>query len=316
MYSLFQSPAPSLAPPAGYNAESGDKVEEILRNREKDIMRQMIGSQAASIIFQNVDYMETGKVTWDDFTNYVVKGFQSTQFHNEETIRPYIPIRSINTSHCRDLSKIFQIEDIGEHGSLVVTEQGSRSFKIFTPNQLTDLHTLKPSMWTEVKGHGGDVLSVGHIPELAYLATSSTDCTIQFWDTNTYQMCQRLPVPAPILTTEWSPSYTSSSTAPLQSGLSNEVAGILFAGGLKNPRTGKVTITGYDPIKNFDVVAQMNMHTDTILDLYSIPTLHTLVSCGMDSRICLWDLQTSQFKKTLIGHTKGVLDIDYSAEHR
>ena len=61
---------------------------------------------------------------------------------------------------------------------------------------------------------------------------------------------------------------------------------------------------------------QMNKHTDTILDLYSIPSLHTLVSCGMDSKICMWDLHSGQFKKTLTGHTKGVLDIDYSQDHR
>ena len=162
---------------------------------------------------------------------------------------------------------------------------------------------MKPASWREVKGHDGDVLSISHIPELGYLATSGTDCTMQFWDTQDLKLCQKMPTNIPVLTQEWHPTSNSSG-------------GVLFTAGLMNPRTGKVTITAYDPMRDFKSVMQLNKHTDTILDLYSIPTLHTLVSCGMDSNICLWDLHTGQFKKTLTGHTKGVLDIDYSVDHR
>ena len=98
---------------------------------------------------------------------------------------------------------------------------------------------MRPSAWREVKGHDGDVLSVSHIPELGYLATTSTDCTIQFWDTQEFKMCQRLPTTVPILTTEWHPTSNSSG-------------GVLFAGGLLNPKTNKVTITAYDPMRNFN----------------------------------------------------------------
>ena len=306
---------PTVAPPGQSNPLIDDedeqqKLEMMLKINERRLKMEALNSQAASLLFSNVDYKEKGEVTWDEFTSYIVEGFQDTVVSKEETLRPYLPTNQLNTSYNKELSKIFEIDEIGEHGSLVITEQASRSFKIFTPDKFEDLNTLRPSMWTEVKGHDGDVLSVGHIPELGYLVTSSTDCTIQFWDEQDYHLCQRLPVPAPILTTEWAPSYKNNK------GFGGGGAGVLFPGGLKNPRTGLNTITGYDPSKSFTPVTSMNMHTDTILDLYSIPSLHTLVSCGMDAKICMWDLQTSQFKKTLIGHTKGVLDIDYSQDYR
>jgi len=150
------------------------------------------------------------------------------------------------------------------------------------------------------------VLAVDHLEELGYLISSSTDCSINFWDLDDWSLKQRLPVPVPQLTMEWHPTGGN---------LESESNGILFTGGVMNPKTGKVTISGYDPL-SFKTMAQMNMHTDAILDLHSIPSLHTLVSCGMDSKICLWDLHTQQHKKTLLGHTKGVMDIDYSPDHR
>ena len=58
-----------------------------------------------------------------------------------------------------------------------------------------------------------------------------------------------------------------------------------------------MSITGYNP-QTFQTMCQMSKHTDTILDLHSIPALHTLVSCGMDSQICLWDLHTQQYVRS------------------
>ena len=95
--------------------------------------------------------MDQGKVSWQDFTDYVVKGFQYTETERLDDIRPYFPTHRINTSYKKSMSKIFQIEDIGEHGSLMVTEHGSRSFKICTPETFSELHTMRPSSWREVK---------------------------------------------------------------------------------------------------------------------------------------------------------------------
>ena len=217
---------PTVAPP-GSTDDQGEqeKLEMILKANERRLNLEAQNSQAASLLFSSLDYREKGSVTWDEFTSYVVEGFQGTVVSKEANISPYIPTHRINTSYNRELNKIFQIDDIGDHGSLVLTEQGSRSFKIFTPDKFEDLHTLRPSMWTEVKGHDGDVLSVGHIPELGYIATTSTDCTIQFWDEQSYHLCQRLPVPAPILTTEWAPSYERGGT------FGGGGAGVLFTGG-------------------------------------------------------------------------------------
>ncbi|GMH54115.1 hypothetical protein TL16_g01610 [Triparma laevis f. inornata] len=296
---------PTVVPPSGPGDPSASTVEMemMLKNNERKLKQEAMNSQKASLIYKQVDLLENGMVSWNDFTNYIVKGFQYTEVDTLDQIRPYFPTTKINTSYKTPMSKIFQIEDIGEHGSLVLTETGSKSFKICTPKSFSELHEMKPSFWKEVKGHDGDVLSISHIPELGYLATSGTDCTMQFWDTQELKLCQKMPTNVPVLTQEWQPT-------------SNNSGGVLFTAGLMNPRTNKVTITAYDPMKSFKCVMQLNKHTDTILDLYSIPTLHTLVSCGMDSNICLWDLHTGQFKKTLTGHTKGVLDIDYSHEHR
>jgi len=282
---------------------------------QADLMqRQAANAQKASTIFRSVDLRDTGLVSWKDFTDYVVSSFQYTEMERVETIAAYQPTQRINTSYNKEMERIFKIDDIGPNGSLVITEKGTKSFKIVTPDNFKDLHTLRPSKWKEIKGHQGDILAVDHMPEFGYLVTSSTDCTINFWDTNHFKLCQRMPVRTPQLTTEWFPT-TATSRRSNQDSRSAQPTGILFTAGLKDPKTNQVTITGYNPA-TFQIMSQMNEHTDTILDLHSIPALHTLVSCGMDSKICLWDLHTQQYKKTLIGHTKGVLDIDYSHDHR
>ena len=85
-----------------------------------------MNSQKASLIYKQVDLLEKGAITWNDFTNYIVKGFQYTETDTLDQIRPYFPTTKINTSYKKPMSKIFQIEDIGEHGSLVLTETGSK----------------------------------------------------------------------------------------------------------------------------------------------------------------------------------------------
>ena len=200
---------------------------ERLAIREADI------ADKVSNIFRKVDVKENNEISWIDFTNYVVSSYQSTEVGMVDKIRPYISTNTINTSHNHEIDRIFKI-DHGPAGSLVVTERGSYSFKICTPENISDLHSMRVNKWRNISAHNGEVLAVDHLPEFGYLATSSTDCSINFWDLNDFTLKQRLPVSVPQLTMEWHPNGSGL--------LERENNGILFTAGMMNPKTNKVTI--------------------------------------------------------------------------
>ena len=54
-------------------------------------------------------------------------------------------------------------------------------------------------------------------------------------------------------------------------------------------------------------------HETAIMDLLPIHDQGILVSAGLDSKICLWDLGTLEGKMTLVGHTFGVYSLDWYA---
>jgi hypothetical protein len=215
-----------------------DKMAELQQTQAEN-------AQRASSIFSSVDLRDKGMVSWQDFTSYVVNSFQYTEIERVDGIANYVPTHRINTSYDKEIDRIFKIDDIGEHGSLVITEKGSKSFKIATPDSFSELHTMRPSKWTEIKGHQGDILAVDHLSEFGYIVTSSTDCTINFWETDNYKLCQRLPVPVPQLTMEWFPTTSTSRPQPRQgSGTGGHTqpnaAGVLFTAGMMDPKTQKV----------------------------------------------------------------------------
>lgn len=55
-------------------------------------------------------------------------------------------------------------------------------------------------------------------------------------------------------------------------------------------------------------------HEGPILDLLPIPEQGILVSCGIDAKICLWNLKNLEGKHTLVGHQLGVYSLDWYSD--
>ena len=89
-------------------------------------LRSALRSAAqASSLFRKVDVQEKNEISWYDFTDYVVDGFQYTDLEKVDSIRPYMATHTVNTSYNREIDRLFKI-DHGPAGSLVVTERGSK----------------------------------------------------------------------------------------------------------------------------------------------------------------------------------------------
>jgi WD40 repeat protein len=57
-------------------------------------------------------------------------------------------------------------------------------------------------------------------------------------------------------------------------------------------------------------------HTDMVTSLVLIPNTPMLISGSLDASLTTWDIYTGTKQRDLRGHTKGVLAMAYSHEHR
>lgn len=84
---------------------------------------------------------------------------------------------------------------------------------------------------------------------------------------------------------------------------------VLYSGGANG------NIYAWD-IKQRNLLATINAHSDIVMKLLVLKKLNTLVSASLDTTIRIWDVYTHQQIMKLEGHKKGVFNLDYNAEYR
>ena len=143
-----------------------------------------------------------------------------------------------------------------------------------------------------MSGHHGVVLTAEYIDGPNYLATSSTDLTVKFWDCHTYNLRQQMPTTTVQTALLWNTQYQRLYSASIQ---------------------GVVSIWDIDNLK---LKHEMNGHTDTVMALHQIESLDIVASASLDGQIRLWDQSTMSMRSILSGHSKGVLSLAYKPTYR
>ena len=138
------------------------------------------------------------------------------------------------------------------------------------------------------------------------VATTTNNNQIYFWDSNNYIWRERINTSEIQLAIKWCGHNVNK----------------LFTGGVDT------VVHAYD-VQNFKEVCVNEGYTpgrkDTdnyhdpekgkIVDLLPIPDLGLIASAGLDYKICLWRMDTLTPKPALLGHTRGVLSLDWYAEN-
>ena len=144
-----------------------------------------------------------------------------------------------------------------------------------------------------VHGHDGVVLASEYITGQNYLATSSTDLTVKFWDCNSFTLRQQMPTPDVQTALLWNQPYQRLYSASIN--------GIVSVWDSKTLERKKV----------------LKGHKDVVMDLHAIESLDVVASASLDGTIRLWDQATmSDGKELTYQGAKGVLSLAYKPAYR
>lgn len=247
-------------------------------------------------LFKEIDVNGDETMEWEEFSNHIIElGLLRKDRTFRNVIKSYFPSEFVSDKekHENDIEKIYYFDSIK---NLIVLEKESPKFKVYNSNNC--------ELLCEINAHKGAILSAEILPEQNLIATSSNDLTINFWDTASFNLKQILSTPEIqlcIKNAQW-----NSTSNLLYTGGSDAIIHIYDANTLKE----KATLSGWNPFFKKDT--QQYGHAGPIGDILPIKFQSTLVTAGLDGKICLWDVPTHTFKKELQGHEKGVYSLDWA----
>eukprot|EP00753_Platysulcus_tardus_P010665 PLAT2945.1.p1 GENE.PLAT2945.1~~PLAT2945.1.p1 ORF type:complete len:1378 (-),score=547.64 PLAT2945.1:102-4235(-) len=266
---------------AGGSLELSAFVDVMLRSLGSPASGELMMTHKLVELFAQIDQNGSGRVAWEQFTMYMVEHSPVVE-HSSTRADAIVPYKTAgviyNTTH------IDRTVHMPALDRLIMLERGNRSFKVCHPQTCTVLK--------EVHGHSAMVLDAVYLSGRDFVATSSRDLSIRFWNPFDFSMHKRIVTPDAQICLAWSPTYSTLYSAG--------TTGVLHA---------------WD-MQNLGCKESRHVHTEAVMDLQVIPAMDMVASASLDERICLWDLATHTLRKTLHGHSKGVLSLSYVADHR
>lgn len=235
---------------------------------------------------------------WEEFSSHIIElGLLRKDRTFRNIIKNYYPSETIidKQKHENQIESVFYFDKF-----VITLEKDNNKYKVYNAQNCDFI--------CEVNAHKGALITAEHIPEEKMLATSSNDLTINFWDTSTFNIKQIVSTPEIQLCMKYANWHNHQR--------------VLYTGGSDaiihyyDTKTFKElgTLSGWNPFFKKD--SQQYGHAGPIGDILPIisSSQQTLVSAGLDGKICLWDIPSHTFKKELTGHQKGVYSLAWSED--
>eukprot|EP01116_Phalansterium_solitarium_P010330 TRINITY_DN2500_c0_g1_i5.p1 TRINITY_DN2500_c0_g1~~TRINITY_DN2500_c0_g1_i5.p1 ORF type:complete len:638 (-),score=220.96 TRINITY_DN2500_c0_g1_i5:18-1931(-) len=276
---------------AFFAAGGGVTVTQFVR-----IMKQVIPHKTSSEaevvarltdLFKEIDVDGDHEMTWDEFTNFVIKrGVEpidsTATVKRYQEMRPHFPVT---------FNSLAKLNYYGAIDKLVVCDNNKdRVIKLYKP-ETVNLQT-EYSLFKELRGHTGTVLNSAYIDSKRFLVTSALDSTMALWDVDANYRCRHMIQSGYAqMAMTWNTQYET-----------------LFSLDTR----GCVMI--WKPEK-WKEKQRFRGHTDMGTDLLFIPNSPLLCTASLDSTIIIWDVNVGK-QRQLEGHINGVFSLAYSLEHR
>lgn len=246
-------------------------------------------------LFRQIDVNGDETLEWEEFSNHIIElGMVRKDRTFLDAIKNYKPSKVVDKEkHDTEVEHMYFIPQL-KH--LLVMERDAKKFKVYNARTGKFIQCVPEKSGMS----GGAVIGADYISGRKLVATTANNNSINLWDANNYIFRERICTSEIQLTVKWC-----------------EQAQKLFTGGCD------AVIHAYDieKLKEIGVREGWNptkkekiSHEGPICDLLPIPDQGILVSAGLDSYICLWNLKNLEAKLLLVGHQFGVYSLDWDAD--
>ena len=140
-------------------------------------------------LFKQIDVNDDQTLEWEEFTNNIIeKGMIRKEGQFIDAIKSYLPsLIKDNEKHDTEIEYTYYIEKL-KH--LLVMERDSKRFKVYNARTGKWIQNVPEKN----KGSGGAVIAADYIEygNIKFVATTSNNNAINFWDVNGYMPRERI----------------------------------------------------------------------------------------------------------------------------
>ncbi|KAG2378384.1 hypothetical protein C9374_008527 [Naegleria lovaniensis] len=308
----------SLAEPPGNSMDddtgTGLTYTEYFQNSSEDERNLVLN---LCELFNEIDFAGEKYITWDDFMSYLLDAV-SDQTTKEDQIKEYgLSFASPGTEIDDAIKKVCYFENWDK----IVTCGKTKRCRIYEANDLSVVASLPD--------HDGAILHAEYLPgPYDLLVTSSADLSVRFWNASRLEFdleyMEQLDATQTAL--KFYPRNNILFSASRTGDLTYWIHGTPPNDYRKKTHLEKMVGIGntpkYQKQQNqnsskeiFYQSRRVNVHTDVITDMITLPNDNRLVTSSLDSTIKIFDIEKEVKVKEFLGHTKGVVSIAWKNEY-
>eukprot|EP00754_Rhynchopus_humris_P039151 Rhum_TRINITY_DN2185_c1_g1::Rhum_TRINITY_DN2185_c1_g1_i1::g.6223::m.6223 len=266
-------------------------------------------------LFHEIDYNGDTRVTWEEFTMFIIDNAVKGKYEADETIRKYVPTKA---------SKVPVGESAGGGGFAVAAEVRKLLYfagqdEIIKVSTFANQHKLKVISPQTLKGTRASprlphaVCSVDRIPDPDLLVASTAGMRVDFWDMSVPNVglgdvatvCDyHESAKESLMTLKKSVAVPETQLVVRYCQRYNK----LFSAS----RTGSLN---YWSMERLDIAMTLpKVHDEAILDLLVVD--QEAITASLDSSIKILNLERNVCTGKLKGHTQGVCTLAFSKQHQ
>jgi WD40 repeat protein len=252
---------------------------------------------AALTLFQDIDVLGSGEVSWVKFIEFVIAKSETLRVQEDSRFKfDFYPSKA-SCSH-RPTGMRCHYDQVYHWPNptteaMVIFEEGQPSFHLHHP------HTLARKR--KIEGHRNELLCAAYLPDpFEWVVTSANDKTVQFWDLG-FTSLKRWTFDYVVGNLCWANGIRVLYGA-------DHFTERVHAWRLKDPMAVRELDGPPKPDKHLEF---RSGHTKPLACLKWIAPMECLATASLDTTVRLWDTVRNEHTHTLRGHSKGVTCLDY-----
>ena len=252
-------------------------------------------------LFDEIDINGDGLMEWTEFTAFISEKAGLTNAIGLDAITEYRqtpndPSALHTRKRSKPLHKCYYIQPLD---AIATCDDCTPSVQLFSAENgslLADLYSPDiAGMPMAMEYVGTPVFNRFQTPGL--FCVSGADSSISAWTLDRLSKTEKQFS----VRSAWPTPHTQMSLQWVQE------QELLFSGSVAG------TVHAWD-VEQRDEITCLVGHTDMVMGLASLPSINSVVSCSLDTTICVWDILSGSRRQLLQGHRMGVTSVAFLEE--